>query len=354
MTTPLIVVQPVQVITAMLISTDVPETAPAIYSGGATYALNDQVSVAGSGGLMTVYRSLQAGNIGHTPSSSPLWWVVVNTVYAAYSGAATYALGDRAQDNTAHLIYESIQAGNIGHALTDAAYWIEVGPTNAWKVFDTSNSTQTAQASSMSYTIRPASSINSFAALNVTGATSIRVRLTHPSYGTVYDKTTDLASIPAEPGWWQWFFGTRTAPPLMVATDLPGLPGCDLVVDFVGTVDLAVGVLLFGQMRSIGLGVRMGARVGIQDYSRKETNDFGDTVLVLRAFAKRASFDIPIASEQVDAAIEYLSTVRATPCLWIGSNLYASTVVFGFYKDFDVNIAYRNVSECSLNIEGLT
>ena len=276
--------------------------------------------------------------------------------YPVWSGATTYALGARVIVTTGvHRIYESLAAGNIGNSPpASQAVWVEVGPTNRWAMFDTSNSTATAAPSgAMSYTLRPAGGINAVAALNVSGAIDIRVRLTHPTLGTIYDRTTDLATLPPDTGWWSWFFGTRTAPPLAVAVDLPGIPGCDLIVDFTGTSELAVGALVFGEQRAIGLGAQQGARVGIQDYSRKETNAYGDTVLVQRAFAKRASFNVPVLANQVDATVEFLTTLRALPCVWIGS-AYASTVIFGFFKEFDVTIAYHSVSDCALQIEGMT
>ncbi len=302
MSTPLIVVRPVTVTDSILVSTDVPETE-----------------------------------------------------HAAWSGASTYALGDRRIK--AHKIWESLQSGNLNHDPTLAAsaeWWIEVSPTNAWKLFDTSNSTATAQAGSMSYVLEPGLGVNALAVLNVRGCNEVQVEVEHPTLGILYDKTTSLTSLPGGSGWWEWFYGTRTAPPLMVATDLPGVPGCTVTVTFTGTSELSVGVLMVGEQSRVGIAVQQGARVGITDYSRKETNDFGDTVLVQRSYAKRATFDLPIESELVDDAVELLAGLRATPCLWIGSSLYASTVIFGFYKDFDVNLAYRTVSECSLTIEGMT
>lgn len=304
MTNPLIVVRPVSVTDAMLISTDVTEAD-----------------------------------------------------YAAWSAVTTYALGDRCIVTAdVHLIYESLAAGNLNHdPVTDTTNWIEVSPTNRWALFDGSNSTvTTAPSGSMTYTLRPVGGINAFAALNLTGVNTVRVRLTHTTLGTVYDTTTDISSTPPDVGWWAWFFGTRTAPSLMVLTDLPGILGCDLIVDFSGTVDMSVGVVLFGEARSVGVGLLQGARVGIVDYSRKETDTWGNTVLVQRAFAKRANFSIPIMSGQVDSVIDYLATLRAIPCLWIGSGQYASSVVYGFYKAFEVVIAYSTVSDCSLDIEGMT
>lgn len=280
---------------------------------------------------------------------------VPETDYSAWSGSTTYALGARVILTSTHRIYESLQAGNLNkNPTTETAFWIEVSATNRWKCFDTSNSTQTAQATAISYRITPGVAITSFGALNLTNASSIRIRLIDPTYGTVYDETTDLSALPAEADWWDWFFGIRVAPELSVMTDLPAYPTADLLIDLAGGTDLAVGVFLFGQARQIGLGVNLGANIGIQDYSRKETNEFGDTVLVQRAFSKRASFDMLLEKSDVDSTQSYLTGLRAIPCLWIGHKDYESTVVFGIYKDFQITIAYATHSDCNLSLEGLT
>jgi hypothetical protein len=111
---------------------------------------------------------------------------------------------------------------------------------------------------------------------------------------------------------------------------------------------------MIGQQRAFGAGIQYGARVGIQDYSRKEKNDFGDTVLVERAFAKRANFDLILEKFETDQLQNFLAEIRATNALWIGSDEYESTIVFGFYKSFDILISYPTRSDCSLEIEGLT
>lgn len=280
---------------------------------------------------------------------------VPETDHAAWSSGTTYALAARVILTSTHKIYESLQAANLNHdPITSPTWWIEVSPTNRWKVFDTSNSTQTAQATSISYRVTPGIAITSFAALNLTNATSIRVRLVDATYGTVYDKTTDLLAIQPEPEWWSWFFGLRTPPELSVATDLPAYPTADLLIDLTGGASLAVGVFLFGQTRQVGLGVNLGANIGIQDYSRKETNEFGDTVLVQRAFSKRASFDMLLDRADVDPTASFFTSVRAVPCLWIGHKDYESLVIYGIYKDFQITIAYTDYSDCTLDLEGLT
>lgn len=280
---------------------------------------------------------------------------VTEADYAAWNILTTYSLGDRVIVTAQHKIYESAAAGNLGNApASSPTLWIEVSPTNRWKLFDTSNSTQTAKASSMTYTLRPAQGVNALAALNVTGALSVRVRVTHPTLGSLYDVTTNLASTPSEPGWWQWFFGLRTAPPLMVATDLPGILGCDVIVDFTGTADLAVGVLIVGEQRAIGMGVEQGASVSLRDFSTYTENRFGDMVLSQGAYAKDLRMRVPVPEAQIDDVFEYLTTLRATPCLFIGSRRRRLLTTFGFIQDVPTSMDTFSTSGIDLYIKALT
>lgn len=280
---------------------------------------------------------------------------VAEADYAAWSGATTYALADRCIVTTGvHKIYQSAQAANLNHAVTDTAWWTEVSPTNRWKCFDTSNSTQTAQSTTAQYVIYPSQIISHVALLNITDCTSMRVRLVSLAHGAVFDETVYLNLILPESSWYAWFIGAKTAISVGMINDIPSYPDATITIDLAGQATMAFGVLMIGQVQSIGIGAQYGARIGIQDYSRKETNEWGDTVLVQRAYAKRASFQIILRNREVDTVTEFLASVRATPILWIGANDYTTTYIFGIYEDFDTTIQYPTHSECSLNLLGLT
>lgn len=283
---------------------------------------------------------------------------VAEADYPVIANSTAYVIGNRVISTSTHMIYECILGYTSGSPATapnlDPTHWIVVSATNRWKVFDTVNSSQTVQASSMSYTIEFGESISTVGVLNLTNATSVRVRLVDPTYGTVYDTEVDVSSVVSSSGWWEWFFGLRSAPVDCVFTDLPSYPAADLIVDIEGGSTLAVGVILAGQAVPLGEGINYGAQVGIQDYSRIQENEFGDTVLVQRAFAKRATFTIAVRESEIDAVVAFLASVRATPCLWIGSPQYSSTFVFGFYQDMTGTIAYVTHSELSLQLRGLT
>lgn len=273
--------------------------------------------------------------------------------YPAWAIGTTYAVAARVIRS--HKIWESLQAANLAKAPeSEPLWWVEVSATNRWRAFDLSNSSQTAKASAITYEITPGQAVNAVAAINLANASSARFQLTDPSFGEVYDTTINLATIPDEASWYAWFFGARSETPQAIATDLPSYPNATLRIELVGGADLAVGVILFGQQKLVGTGVHKGATLGIQDYSRKEKNDFGDTVLIKRAFAKRASFSMLVKNTELDNTFQALTDLRASPALWIGSGTYASTQIFGFYKSFDLSISYADFTDCTLEIEGLT
>ena len=275
--------------------------------------------------------------------------------YAAWSDATTYAAGDRVIVVSVHKVYESLQATNLNHdPVTQTTWWIEVSPTNRWKAFDLSSSTRTAQADGMYFEIKPGSSVNAAAVINCVGVREVRYRLTDPSFGLVYDQTHEMTSIPTESSWYAWLFSERVERSQNIDFDLPTYPNATLRVDLTGASNMAVGVILIGQNKAIGRGVLAGASVGIRDFSRKERNDYGDTELVVRAFARRASFVVVIDNDDLDEVTDLLASVRATPCLWVGSTRRAAATVFGFYNEFDIVIPYAYHSECSIDLEGLT
>jgi hypothetical protein len=84
----MIVVPPLAVTDAILTSTTIAEPhAPSNYAGGTTYGVG---AFATDATLFDVYQSLQPGNVGNTPSSSPTWWQKIGVKEVAYAAGTTY------------------------------------------------------------------------------------------------------------------------------------------------------------------------------------------------------------------------------------------------------------------------
>lgn len=302
-----------------------------------------------SGSPLKVIKSLAVNDAMLTGTSVP------ETDYPAYNSATTYAALARVILVSTHKVYESLQAGNLNkNPLTEPLFWSEAGPTNRWKLFDLSSTTQTTIGAADYYQITPGAAVNSLALINISGILTVRVRLTDPTFGVVFDQTADLASVPTESSWYAWFLVPHIDQNKFIVSTLPSYPSAVLRVDFTSSGAAYVGALVFGNQRSIGTGLRSGVRISIQDYSRKERNTFGDAVLVQRAFASRITMSMFIENKDLDNTFNLLADLRATPCLWIGTDSYKTLSLFGFYNSFDIGITYANFSDCSIDIESLT
>lgn len=273
--------------------------------------------------------------------------------YTAYSPSTTYANTDRVV--LSNEIWESLADANTGNQPdTSPDWWYKIGPINRWKAFDLSSTTKTIVDSDGWYELKPNQAISHVVFLGLVGTVSIRVRLITPSSGTVFDVTKPTGTTISESNWWAWTFEPRIVVEEAIFAGLPARPDATVRIDFSGGSGSAVGVITYGSQRSIGTGLKYGASIGIQDFSRKERNDYGDTFLVQRAFAKEASFNVDVPNEDITNVYTMLAGLRATPCLWIGYEPMKLTTVWGFYRSFNINIAYPTFSEVSIEIEGLT
>lgn len=343
---------PIIVTDAQLTASSVVEAPPAAYNAGTTYALDDECSTGTVGGVITAWRSLQAGNTGNTPSSSPTWWVSLGTTYSAYSGAVTYAADDIVLSATTHRIYQSVQGANTGHDPTtdDGTWWIAIGPTNRWACFDQAVGTITSAPSSVVVTLTPAETFNGLALLDLV-ATSVQVEV--DSGGPIYDETYEMEDRRLCLGWWEYFFMPLDPQTSLVVDDLP--PTGAITITINAGENAAVGTLAIGRIAAIGDTLRA-PEIGIKDYSVKSTDAYGVTTVTERGYAKTARYNVLLDGHRVDAVARLLAGVRATPVVWIGDDRYGydSLLIYGFYADFGVVIAYPSFSECRLTVEGLS
>lgn len=279
--------------------------------------------------------------------------------YAAYNAGTTYGLGDRAIYVVAdtHWIIESLQAGNIGHTPTGVdtdTWWLKVGATNRWKMFDGKINSQTVAADEIVVTLTSATQrVDAVALANVDCATA-RVRVIDPIEGVIYDQTKNMVSNSGITDWWAYSFEPIVRLRDYVFTDLPPYLNTEIEITLSAPGGTAkCGACSIGLSRTFGYTL-YGVRTGIEDYSIKERDAFGDYAIVERDFSKWAIFDILVPNSVIDEMQIILAGYRATPAIYIGSGLYASTMIDGFFKSFTNNIQYPNESLMSIELEGLT
>lgn len=273
--------------------------------------------------------------------------------YPAWSGATAYAIGDRRIYG--HVIYEALTSNTNKQPDLNSLDWLNIGATNRWKMFDAKVGTQSTATTSITAVITPGSA-NSVALVNVDAAYADIV-MTDPIAGVVYSRTIRLSSTIISSDWYAYFTDPITARTVFTVTNLPLYPNASISITVRKEIGetVALGSLVVGMVRQWGIrpSILTGATTGIQDYSRKERDQFGNFLIVERAFAKRARWGIILTHREIDAFQARMAAIRAKPAVFIGSDRLDSTVIYGFYRDFSVVISSSRHAECSIELEGL-
>jgi len=254
--------------------------------------------------------------------------------------------------------YEAV-GGTTGNypPTDDGTNWTLIGASNKWKMFDSYVSSQTENADTIEIELT-VTKADKLYLLNVQ-ADEIRVVCKESDLTPISDETIAMSDT-SSGSWSEYFFGDFEFKTVL-AYDLPGYytnMSVTITIDKTGGT-AKCGHCVIGKKIEIGT-TEYGISVGIQDYSVKETNDFGETTFLERAFAKVIDADLFIQHDttgsEYDRIQRVLSSIRATPCVYDFNNNGISTgsfVAFGFFKDFDLVARYATITHCSLSIEGL-
>ena len=277
---------------------------------------------------------------------------VPETDHAAWNAATAYSLGDRVIRTATHSIYERLAASTTATAPeADPVNWLRVAPTNRWAMLDGAVGTTTTGTASISVTLQPGV-VRGLALLDL-DVEAATVTMTSGGL-TVYSADIDPIGTQEDcDNWFDYFFEAVVRRRVVILTDLPPYIDGLITIAATGAGAISIGSCVLGAMYELGTTLS-GASVGIVDYSRKETDEFGVISVVERAYSKRMSLPIVLPTSIVDVAASRLARFRARPVVWIGSERLDSLVVYGFLRDWSVDIPGLTLSTCSLEIEGLT
>lgn len=266
----------------------------------------------------------------------------------------TYQVGDEVIRVSTHTTYMRATAGKTSAAPeVDPTNWRAIGPTNRWGGFDRKVGTVSAAATNMTYVLRPGS-VGGLGMLELTGRQAKVQMRTAPGGPLVYDKTIELDGTLIT-SVYDWLFAEYEQLSDFVLTDLPQqYPSCEMTVTLTGTAGVSVGVLQVGQLVEVG-SAQYGASVGIIDYSVKKADEFGNWDVVERNYSKHCTLQVVTSRADFNKLYRRLAALRATPCIYIGSDQagYEPMISYGFYKDFGITVTYPEYHLLNIEIEGL-
>lgn len=268
--------------------------------------------------------------------------------------AGTYTQGTKRIQN--HHVYEVLaetttDAPADGVAKTPPT-WLDLGVTNPWRSFDEKIGTVTSNPEAIRFSIRADRTINALAFFGV-DAGSIRVTVTDPPLGRVFEHEATPVSTDGIDNWYQYLFAPIELVEDFVVLEVPaGTYGTiDISIDKPGGV-AKLGALVLGQTSNLGVAL-YGTSIRLRDFSRKERDDFGNFVIQERDFSKVAEFDVAVDTANISAVQRTVAQYRAKPVVWIGEAAYESTIIYGFCTDFGVSISGPTISDATFSVEGL-
>ncbi len=256
-----------------------------------------------------------------------------------------------------HKKYQSL-TGNTGsyppNNLTD---WLDLGATNRWALFDNYVSSQTSNANTIDIALS-ASKVDRLCFFGLQAA-SIQIVVKDSVESVITDETITMGGNTTT-SWSEYFFNESYFRDSYIHTLQSLYVNTTIEITITGLDSVAkCGQLILGKATFLGL-TEYGVSASIDDYSRKETNDFGETFLSQRAFAKTLDIDLWIdhtpQAIQYDKVYQTLSNIRATPVVFDANNKNSDRQtfqIFGYYKDFSLIADFAIKSQCTLTIEGL-
>ncbi|WP_036204745.1 hypothetical protein [Marinobacter sp. MCTG268] len=252
-------------------------------------------------------------------------------------------------------IYEAQQATqtrpDVG-ALESA--WLDLGPVNSLRMFDGKIGSVTETEGDLEVVLQVEGIADGLALFGLQ-AGSVQLEILDSSDAVVFDTgSLSLIDNSAATDWYQYFFEPISYRQEFSFTKLPPYRNARIRVTLSSAgVPVKVGALILGSVRRIG-DSQFGAQTGIDSFSRKERDVFGNFDIIKRGFSKTANLPVSLPSAQIAYVQQLLASLESKPVVYIGAESQRQTIIYGFYASFDMVLSGPLYSDYNLEIEGLT
>jgi hypothetical protein len=275
--------------------------------------------------------------------------------HAEWNAGANFGVGARVMIAAQHVRYEALKASTgVNPATDDGTTWLKLGATNRWRAFDQILSDPVKHADVIEYELQPEALCTAVSLFGLQGV-SVRLVVTDPAEGVVYDRTVSLQYLDGILDWYSYFFTQAETETEALFTDIPPYPSATFRIRIENTGGIAeVGQICLGQTYEVGE-TDVGTQISVEDYSRKERDAFGRSVLVERAYAQVVDFDFTIPTARARYVQRLIANRRARPTVYFAApdRPDLGTLVYGISGALQVNLTTPTFSTATLEVEGL-
>jgi len=338
----------------------------------AAYTINTVVYVDSLWRMYQCMVAVSAGTDNTRPDRDTTAWADAGPYEVVWQSATAVPVLTRRIRRETHRTYISLRAITTGDTTPpeDApTVWQDIGPTNAWAIFDTYRNTQCVvprgdQPVSGLYAptethapgwtpnaiidlkIQPGKRVDSLA-LTGLEASQITVSILDSTQTSLLTPVivTRLHSRPTAT-WSDYFFGVFRSQKSYIFTDIPMYSDAVISINLINEAGpVRCGSLVLG--RGIYMGdVQYGARSGATNFSKVERDEYGNSALIQRRSVPKFSGRMIAASASADVILDLRDELNAVPAVYVGlekypeHSYYESAVILGIYKQLEVDMQY--------------
>lgn len=286
--------------------------------------------------------------------------------YPVWDAGTTYGLGDLVivTSLNIHQVYQSVHGvtgtyplGNIGYNplseldLDNPVHWSLVGATNAYKIFDTYTSSQAVYQDIITFEVKDLGVINTIGLLNIDAAQASLVGY-DMSDNEIYNATVDLTSYATFASYYDYYFTPFLRRNVYVFEDIPPVENGRFIITLTAVGDVKLGNFVAGYGYEMAA-INYESSVRQKDYSIKQQLPTGEYFFAEGATSTIADFYFTLPNEKFDLLQRLIQLLRARPALYVGSELYESTTLFGIIIDAPSTLTYVGHSTCRMQVESL-
>jgi hypothetical protein len=276
-----------------------------------------------------------------------------------FSIVTTYGLGDQVMvlGTDIHQIYQSVHATNLGNDplleldLNNPVHWSLVGATNAYKIFDTYTSSQATYPDEITFSVNGLGVVNTIGLLNIDAASATLVGYDESDV-EIYNQTVDLTSYATFASYYDYYFTPFLRKNVYVFEDIPPVNNGRFIITLTADGAVKLGNFVAGYGYAMAA-INYSSNIRQKDYSIKQQLSTGEYFFQEGATSTIADFYFTLPNEKFDLLQRLIAQLRATPALYVGSELYESTNLFGIVLDAPSTLTYATHSECRMQIESL-
>lgn len=297
------------------------------------------------------------------PNSYPLWNSA--TTYFPAPAGFTGLDTDRANFRVTRVSgvgtdYECLVTNtNVDPNTDTTGKWGKIGLTGTFKLIDQRVGVRHPGGLYVQMSpLNPKTAVTACAVFGLKDATQVRLKMTDPTAGTVYEQTRDLINTSAILDYFDYFFAPPVVRDACLFLNLPPYLNAKYEITATkenGTQPGMGGEIVLGYNYIIGTAMA-GSGVDLVDYSTVETDTFGTTKLVPRQSVQKASYTYAMPYGTENSVQRILQRCLARPTVYhTGEDSPdRGTLIYGVLEGTPITLAGAGVSMATIDVKGLT